>query len=411
MFDTDNGTAIPIANTLNILGTSVPAGSTPVETTGAGNTVTVEVQTSQAIVATDANAIGLAAFDSSQFSVDANGFVSIIGGSNLDSIGVDDSTFPGTNPVLPDGAGLINIFGATVANHLIPIETHSRAANELNIEVQYASSAAASNIALNGLAHFDNTQFTVGIGGFVSLSGGGSAIDSIGVQATSGTGTDPVLPDGAGLVEFEGALIAAGTNPLRAVSTAINTVQYQVQTSQALAAADSTKTGLSNFDSTSFAVAATGFVTLSTTGAGKTITGDTGGALSPTANNWFILGLAGSKTSGSGSTLTVKSPPYADQGGSTSVTLNSGSFATAAITLTTPVTAGLADGDLLEFVATNGVLVIQLAATQVGHLGSMATSVAGNFTGTATGDSLSIRYQASTNDWWATSSIGTWVLA
>ena len=38
---------------------------------------------------------------------------------------------------------------------------------------------------------------------------------------------------------------------------------------------------------------------------GKTITGDTGGALSPTAGNWNILGSHGINTSGSGSTLTV----------------------------------------------------------------------------------------------------------
>jgi hypothetical protein len=155
-------------------------------------------------------------------------------------------------------------------------------------------------------------------------------------------------------------------------------------------------------------------VTLSVTGGstvGRFITGDSGGPLSPTAGNWNILGLSGSKTSGSGSTLTVKSPPYSDQSGSTSVTLNSGSFATNAITLTTPVTAGLADGDLLEFVATNGALVIQLAATQVAHLGNATTTVAGTITGSGTGDSIILRYQASTNDWWATSSIGTWVLA
>jgi hypothetical protein len=144
---------------------------------------------------------------------------------------------------------------------------------------------------------------------------------------------------------------------------------------------------------------------------GKTITGDDGIVLSPVLGNWNIFGRSGSKTSGSGNTLTINSPPYADQGGSTTVTLNSGSFATAAITLTTPATAGLADGDLLEFVATNGVLVIQLAATQVAHIGNIATTAAGTMTSTATGDSVSLRYQASTNDWWATSVIGIWVLA
>lgn len=241
----------------------------------------------------------------------------------------------------------------------------------------------------------------------LDLAGGSVGIDSVAVQ----TGTSPVVPTGAGLITFNGAVVAAGTNPVRTDGTGANTYALEVQISQALAAADATKIGLSNFDSASFAVAATGFVTLSTTGVGKTITGDSGGALSPTANNWNILGLSGSKTSGSGSTLTIKSPPYTDQGGSTSVTLNSGSFATATITLTTPVTAGLADGDLIEFVATTAnVLTIQLAATQVAHIGNVATSVAGTVVSTAIGDSVSFRYQASTNDWWATSVVGNWTL-
>lgn len=200
----------------------------------------------------------------------------------------------------------------------------------------------------------------------IDLSGGSTGIDSIAVP----NGTSPVFPTAAGLLTFtEGT----GFN----ITGGSSTIDFSLD----------------------------GGVV------GQTITGNSGGALSPTAGNWNILGLSGSKTAGSGSTLTVRSPPYADVGISGSVTLNSGSFATAAITLTTPVTAGLADGDLLEFVATNGVLVIQLAATQVAHLGSAATTVAGTITGSATGDSISLRYQASTNDWWATSAVGVWVLA
>jgi hypothetical protein len=103
---------------------------------------------------------------------------------------------------------------------------------------------------------------------------------------------------------------------------------------------------------------------------------------------------------------------WSNQGSSTSILPNSGSFATAAITLTTPITGDLSDGDTIQFVATNGVLVIQLAATQVAHLGNVATSVAGTLTSAATGDSISLVYQASTNDWWAVpGSVGTWVLA
>lgn len=224
-------------------------------------------------------------------------------------------------------------------------------------------------------------------------------------NADSGSAT-PV----ANILNILGTSPAAGVIPIRTTGAG-NTITVAVQKSSAVAATDVTRNGISHYDSGDFTVDANGFVSLAGGGAGQTITGDAGGALSPTAGNWNIFGRSGSKTSGSGSTLTINSPPYADQGIGTTVTLNSGSFATAAITLTTPATAGLANGDLLEFVATNGVLVIQLAATQVAHIGTLATSVAGTITSTDTGDSVSLRYQSSTNDWWATSVIGVWVLA
>lgn len=139
------------------------------------------------------------------------------------------------------------------------------------------------------------------------------------------------------------------------------------------------------------------------------ITTDSGTATWTATGN--LLGNSGARTTATGSTITVHAPQYSNQGSSTSVLANTGSFSTAGITLTTPITANLTDGDQVEFVATSGVLVIQLAATQVAHLGAVATTVAGTITSSATGDSISLRYQASTNDWWATSSIGTWTLA
>lgn len=246
-----------------------------------------------------------------------------------------------------------------------------------------------------------------------ATAGSLGALTNITVDAFTAPGTNPVVPDGTDNIALTGAQVASaviGANVLRSNSLAASSITMQIQQAGSSAALDTTLNGVAHFASTDFSVSS-GFVSFATTGAGKTITGDAGGALSPTANNWNILGRSGSKTSGSGSTLTVNSPPFADQGGSTSVTLNSGSFATAAITLTTPVTAGLLDGDLLQFVATNGVLVVQLAATQVAHIGAAATSAAGTMTSTATGDSLTLRYQASTNDWWATSVVGTWITA
>ncbi len=118
----------------------------------------------------------------------------------------------------------------------------------------------------------------------IDLAGSSAAIQEIDMQA----GISPIVPT-AGVVVFNGAVVAAGTNPVRTNGTAANTGALEVQISQAIGGADATKIGLSNFSSTDFAVAATGFVTLSTTGAGKLITGNSGGAISPVANNWTLI--------------------------------------------------------------------------------------------------------------------------
>lgn len=271
-FDTDSGSAIPLDHVLEILGDN------GITTSGSGNTVTISLTG---------------------------------GGAPIDEINVDASTAPGTDPVLPNVSGSIAVTGAQVASSGVGanvIRTNSLAANSYTIEVQQSGSAALANTALNGVSHFNSGQFSVA-NGFVSLAGQGLAVDSIALQ----TGTTPITPNPSGLVNFNGSSVASGTNPVRTNGTDANTMQLEVQTSQALAAADATKIGLSNFDSASFAVAATGFVTASGTGLGKTITGNTGGALPPTSGNWNILGnntaLNGfaSYSTGSGSTLTVNS--------------------------------------------------------------------------------------------------------
>lgn len=313
-FVTNAGTAVPVANILNILGASTAAGTSPVATTGVGNTVTVNVQKSQAIAATDATKVGLSNFNSTEFTVDANGFVSLIGGT--------------------------------------------------------------------------------------------LAVDSFAMQ----TGTSPVVPAGTGLVTFNGAVVAAGTNPVRTDGTGANTMALEIQIAQAIATTNATNIGLAAFASADFAVDANGFVSLSTTGAAKTITGDSGGPLSPSANNWNILGGPGVTTSGSGSTLTINSVVFTDQAGSTSVTSDSGSFATAAITLTLPAVP--AQGELLEFVCTSAsALVLDAPSTHLIRIGASITSAGGTMTSNAIGDSVTLRYRASDTTWYATSVIGTWTPA
>lgn len=135
----------------------------------------------------------------------------------------------------------------------------------------------------------------------IDTTGGGVSVDSFAMQ----TGTSPVVPTAGGLVTFNGATVAAGTNPVRTDGTGANTMALEIQISQAIASTDATKIGLANFDSASFSVDANGFVAASGTGLAKTITGNTGGALSPTAGNWNIVTANSTPIfAGSGSTLT-----------------------------------------------------------------------------------------------------------
>jgi hypothetical protein len=271
--------------------------------------------------------------------------------------------------------------------------------------VQRSQAIGATNATNVGLAAFNSAHFSVDANGFVSLLGGGQGIDSIAVQA----GTSPITPDVAGQVTINGATVAAGTNPVRTNGTGANTMAVEVQISQALAAGDSTKIGLANFDSASFAVSAAGFVTLSGTGAGKTITGDTGGALSPTGGNWNILGGPGVTTSGSGSTLTINSVVFTDTT-ATTLAVDNGYNATAAGTYNLPATA--AQGEVLEiFCDTGGAVVLDAPASNFIRIGSQITTSGGTATSNAQGDSLKLRYRLSTLTWEAISVVGTWTLA
>ncbi len=302
VMQTGTSPVVPLLGQVTFNGATVAAGTNPVRTDGTGaNTMTLEVQRSQALSATDATKIGLANFDSAAFDVDANGFVQLNGGGiAATSFDIQANTAPGTDPVVPTTAGVVTVNGAAVANHSVVLETRSRAANAYNLEIQYATSAAATDATKSGVAHFNSTQFSVDASGFVALSGGGQAIDSIGTQ----TGTNPIIPTAAGLVTINGVTVAAGTNPVRSDGTGANTMAIEVQISQAIASTDATKIGLSNFNSTQFTVDANGFVSFSGTGSTQTLTGNSGTA-TPVANN---INVVTSNTTvkfvGSGSTLT-----------------------------------------------------------------------------------------------------------
>ncbi len=111
----------------------------------------------------------------------------------------------------------------------------------------------------------------------------------------------------ANVLEILGSTVANATNAQPLFTTGSgNTVTAEIQVATEITGApgDKNDAGICSFDDASFAVDADGYVTLSATGLG-TITGDSGGALSPTAGNWNILGGTGVDTSGAASTLTI----------------------------------------------------------------------------------------------------------
>lgn len=109
-FDANVGFAIPIANTLEILGDVVDATGIPVQTVGSGNTITTNVQRATATATSTINDVGLASFNSDDFSVDGNGYVSFIGGGFVTSVSGTANRITstgGTTPVIDISAAYI----------------------------------------------------------------------------------------------------------------------------------------------------------------------------------------------------------------------------------------------------------------------------------------------------------------
>lgn len=107
-----------------------------------------------------------------------------------------------------------------------------------------------------------------------------------------------------------------------------------------------------------------------------------------------------------------RTPIYRDEAATVTARINSGSFITAGgnIILNLPPTAS--DGDLVEVVCTTANLVaVDAPVNNFIRIGSLITSGGGTATSTLIGDSLSLRYRLADLTWYATSVIGTWVMA
>lgn len=383
-----------VANNFNILGAAVAAAGVPVTTVGTVGTITVDIQRASQQASSSAANAGISSFNSTFFTVDGNGYVSangsglgetitgdsggalsptagnwnILGGttglttsgavSTLTLTGILVLANGGTNANLTASNGGIFYSTATAGAILSGTSTARQmlqsgasaapawststwpATTTIN---QLLYSSSANTVA--GLATTNSAVLTTtsaGIPAWVGpLTNGQVVIGSTGAQPVASTitaGTGITITNGAGSITIAangavvgetitgdsggalsptagnwnivGGVVAAGTSPLK-TSGSVSTLTINVQKSQAIAAADTTKIGLCNFNSAQFTVDSTGFVSLSSTGPGLTITGNDAVALSPTGNNWNIYGAAAAAgtspvtTTGSGSTLTT----------------------------------------------------------------------------------------------------------
>jgi hypothetical protein len=380
MFITNNGTAIPIANTLEILGEVVAAYGVPLQTTGSGSTVTVVAQYASASASSSATHAGLASFNSTQFTVDANGFVTLNGSV------VPETITGNTGGPLSPVAGNWNIFGSAVAAGTTPVQT-AGSGNTLTVQVQRSQAIASTNATNVGLAAFNSTYFTVDANGFVSING-----SAIAETITGNTGG--ALSPTAGNWNILGTSTAAGSTPVQTAGSG-STLTVQVQKAQAIASTNAANVGLAAFSSAQFIVDANGFVTLNGSGSGETITGDTGGAQSPTAGNWtFTGGTTGLTFAGAASVFTVTGVLVGANGGTgannvttaTGTILRSNGTAFVPSTATYPNTAGTS-GNVLTSNGTNWVSQAPAAASIsiTGDSGGALTGSAFTITGGTTG--------------------------
>lgn len=219
------------------------------------------------------------------------------GGPFIDQIQVQATTAPGVNPVTPDGSGQVTVNGNLVAAHSVPIETRTRGVNQYNIEPQIASAVGSSTLSANGMSHYNNTQFSVDANGYVSLLGGGQAIDEIQVQAATAPGVNPVTPDVNGRVTVNASLVAAHSVPIETRTRGLNAYNIEPQIASAQAASTLSASGMSHFDSARFTVDANGFVSSSGTGLIQTLTPDEdfdGSAATPIAPQAGTIIVSGS---------------------------------------------------------------------------------------------------------------------
>jgi hypothetical protein len=150
------GALAPVAGNWFILGSNISNIGTPVQTNGSGNTLVVNIQRSSAIASTNLNFVGLAAFNSAEFSVDSNGFVSLkSGGFTWTDVTSATQTLAVQNGYLTDrGAGVTYTLPATasIGDEIRIVGKLGLATITPNANQQILMSSASGTVGATGTA-------------------------------------------------------------------------------------------------------------------------------------------------------------------------------------------------------------------------------------------------------------------
>lgn len=173
---------------------------------------------------------------------------------------------------------------------------------------------------------------------------------------------------------------------------------------------------LTSLSSSQGSVTANWVQLLSSSAAGiTTLTGDTGGALSPVLGNINIVGGTNTTVAGAGNTLTINvSTPSAITwqaiGANQTLAINNGYFCTAggALSLALPAVSAVGDTIIVSLDGSTSWTVTQPnAATQI-RIGNVQTTlgVGGSLASTATGDTITLVCETANARWVVTDMVG-----
>lgn len=420
------GPLSPTLDNFNIVGGSVVAGSIPLQVNGLASTLTVNVQRSQSLVAPDSTKVGLCNFDSSDFSVDVNGFVSLSTTGALETL-----TGNSGGAISPIASNIdINTAGSTVKFVGTPgILTQDFALSNLlqgssgsSITTAVRSSSYGLNALLALTSGNDNTALGVGALQATTVNSNSTAVGSGALQGATGGNSTAVGYQT--LFNMTGsANVAMGHQSLISLLTGTNNLALGYQSGINYTGGESSNVLLTNAGT----VGESGKIRLGTPGVQNAffaagidgvnigsvatvvtesgdqlgtavITAGTGISITPGANTITISSTAGGFT-------------WSDISGAFSPLSQNGYFITATATGTLP--ASPSNGDTINFFVDHAsqVLTIQATGTQIIRMGTVVSAAAGSAVSTQRGDSVELVYRSTNTSWQAVDFVGTWIVS